>query len=81
MFDAYVSQRNIKRHELTYVNAIPFNDDNENVHIMFGGNAASVKLIPGSDNSAIYTFMAIPLKKKIKTVTTICYAYKKWCIW
>ena len=71
MHDSFISLRTIKRHELCYVNAIPTYliknykiPGDEPIHITFGGD--TVKILPNSSKSAIYTFMSIPLKKIYK---------------
>lgn len=49
--------------------------DDKKTHLVLGGDAASVKLIPESGLSAVYTYMALPFDKK-KIYSTSFMSYK-----
>ena len=76
LFDSYVNARNEKRNQLLFQKEIPFSLENyyltdetdDPIHITLGGDAASIKIIPESGNSAIYVHMALPLRKELKPI-------------
>ena len=76
LFDSFVNARNKKRNQLLFPNEIPFSLENyymtdktdDPIHITLGGDAASIKIIPESGNSAIYVHMALPLRKDLKPI-------------
>lgn len=74
IYDNYSSIRHQKNDELCNVDSIQsllsnnyqFEDEEKNSveHITLAGDAASIKRMTESRNSAIYTYLAVPLKKK-----------------
>lgn len=64
--------RKMLKNNLLDINQIPtmLNDlygDVENMHVTIGGDAASIKPVSEKGNSAVYTFMILPIKKIYKT--------------